>query len=115
MRRRGFTLVEVAVAVAVLATAGVALERLVARSIGTIDHDVARIRTLAIARLRLAEAAVVPPPPGRASWPEPGDFRTTREVAATAHPALRKVTIRVERAGGGDASELVELIYAPAS
>ena len=115
MRRRGFTLVEVAVAVAVLATAGVALERLIARSIGTIDRDVARARTLAVARVRLGEARIAPPSPGRTAWPEAGGLRTTRVVEATAHPALRKITIRVDGVRAGDGTELVELVYAPSS
>jgi prepilin-type N-terminal cleavage/methylation domain-containing protein len=112
MTRRGFTLVEVAVAVAVLATAGVALERLLARSLRTIDLDAHAARTLAAARTALAEAAIAPPPVGSASAVRDG-IRTTRVVTATRHPWLREVTVRTETADGAARSELVEIVYAP--
>jgi prepilin-type N-terminal cleavage/methylation domain-containing protein len=114
MRRRGFTLVEVAVAVAILATAGVALQRLVGGSVRAIAEDAGRARTLIVARERLAEAALRPPPVGRATWVEPDGTRTTRVVEPTAHPWLRAVRVTSEDPRGHDRSELVELIYAPA-
>ena len=114
MKRRGFTLIEVAVAVAVLATAGVALQRLVAQSLTTIDDDAGRARTLIVARTALAEAVLQPPPPGDTRWTDADGLRTTRIVTTTAHPWLREVRVRAERPGGRDASELVELVYAPA-
>ncbi len=113
MRRRGFTLIEVVVAVAVLAMAGVALERLAAQSLGTIARDAARTRTLMAARARLADAALRPPAPGTETWTEPDGIRTTRVVSRTAHPRLREVRVRAERADGREPSELVELVYAP--
>ena len=113
MTRRGFTLVEVAVAVAVLATAGVALQRLVTTSVRTIGDDAGHARTLVVARERLAEAALRPPPLGHATWVD-GDVRTTRIVEATAHPWLRAVRVVAEDADGHDRTELVELVYAPA-
>ena len=113
MSRRGFTLVEVVIAAAVLATAGVALQRLVAGSVRTIASDANRARTLLVARERLAEAALRPPPLGRAEWLEPGGIRTTRTVEPTAHPWLRSVRVRAEDARGHDGSELTELVYAP--
>lgn len=112
--RRGFTLLEVAVAVAVLATAGVALERLVVQSVRTVDADAMRARTLLAARARLAEAALTPPPAGVATWTEPDGVRTTRTVSATAHPALREVRVRADDGAGRAVSEVVELVYAPA-
>jgi len=114
VRRGGFTLIEVAVAVAVLATAGVALERLAVRSLATIDDDAGRARTLLAARAGLADAALRPPPPGESEWTDADGIRATRTVTPTAHPWLREVRIRAERAEGRDASELVELVYAPA-
>jgi len=113
MRRRGFTLIEVVVAVAVLATAGVALQRLVTTSVRTIAAGAARAHTLVVARERLAEATLRPPPFGRAQWIEPDGLRTTRIVEASAHPWLRTVTVRTEDARGRDGSELMELVYAP--
>jgi prepilin-type N-terminal cleavage/methylation domain-containing protein len=114
MRRRGFTLLEVAVAVAVLGIAGVALQRLAVRSLGTIERDATRARTLLAARTRLAEAALRPPAPGTESRTEPDGIRTTCVVTRTAHPRLREVRVRAERANGHEAIELVELVYAPA-
>ena len=112
MSRRGFTLIEVAVAVGVLAMVGVALQRLAVQSLGTIERDAARARTLVAARARLAEAALVPPAPGTETWTDVDGIRTTRVVTRTAHPRLREVRVRAELAGGREASELVELVYA---
>ena len=112
--KRGFTLVEVAVAVAVLASAGVALQRLAARSVRTIDDDARRARTLLVAQARLADAAVVPPPPGRTAWTDADGLDVVRDVSPTDHPALVLVHVRVTAPDGGDASDLVELVYAPA-
>jgi prepilin-type N-terminal cleavage/methylation domain-containing protein len=114
MRRRGFTLVEVAVAVAVLAGSGVAFQRLLVQSLRTIDADVARARTLAAARARLAEAVAQAPAPGHTTWTEADGVRTTRVVEATAHPSLLRIEVRAETARAGESSELVELVYAPA-
>jgi prepilin-type N-terminal cleavage/methylation domain-containing protein len=113
MSTRGFTLVEVAVAVAVLAGAGVAVQRLAVSSVRTIAEDAGRARTLVVARERLAEAALRPPPFGRVAWAEVDGLRTTRTVEPTAHPWLRTVRVRTVDAHGRDASELTELVYAP--
>ena len=113
MRRRGFTLIEVAVATAVLAVAGVALQRLAVRSLGTLDENAARAGWLVVARMRLAEAALSPPPPGIETLPEDAGGRTIRTVRTTAHRALREVHVRSEGPGGRDAAELVELVYVP--
>lgn len=115
MTRRAFTLVEVAVATAVLAGAGVAVQRLVAQSLRAVDTDLARARTLAAARTRLAETRLRPPAPGRDARVDADGIRTTRAVEATAHPALLRVVVHAETGRAGEASELVELVYAPES
>ena len=112
-RRRGFTLIEVVVAMAVFAIAGVTVQRLVALSVRTIGDSAGRARTLVVARERLAEAALQPPAFGRTEWVEPDGGRTTRIVEPSMHPSLRTVRVRSENAYGRDASELVELVYAP--
>jgi prepilin-type N-terminal cleavage/methylation domain-containing protein len=109
-RRRGFTLVEAVVATAVLATAGVALERLIARSVDTLDHDARRARTLVAARALLAETTLHPAP-GRAAG-ERDELRWERVVEPTPHPRLLEVRVRVAWRDGGDAAELVEVVYA---
>jgi len=103
----------VAVAVAILATAGVALQRLLARSLRTIDLDARAARTLVVARIALAEAALAPPALG-VTTDARGGVRTTRTVAPTMHPWLREVTVRAESPDGAARSELTEIVYAPA-
>src|SRR5262245_8608814 len=106
MRRRGFTLIAVAVAVAVLATAGVALQRLAAQSLRTIDDDAARARTLVAARAALADAGLHPLQPGESTATTVDGIRTTRVVTRTPHPSLLEVRVRAERADGRDPSEI---------
>ena len=113
MTARGFTLIEVVVATAVVATAGLALQSLIVRSLGTIDRDVRRAETLGVARSLLAESLLGPPATGSASGTLPNGLRFTRTVIPTRHPALHEVRIHVERTDHADASDLVELRYAP--
>jgi general secretion pathway protein I len=113
--RRGLTLLEVAVALAVLAIGIVALERLLGRSVATIADDARLTRAMLAARTLLAEAALAAPEPGFAEGERDG-LRFAREVRPTPHPALREVRVRV---GDGPrdraACELVEVIRVPAS
>lgn len=106
--RRGLTLLEVVVATAVLSIGVVALQRLLAGSVATLADDARLTRAMLAARALLAEAALVPPPPGVVEGALDG-VPFTREVRATPHPALREVRVRV---GDGDrtACELVEVI-----
>ena len=110
-RRRGFTLVEVLVAIAILATAVVALERLAVRSLAHLAADAELTRAMLLARRVLADAAVAAPEPGWIDTEREG-FHVERDVRRTAHPALREVHVRV--AGpGGDGCELVEVVRVP--
>lgn len=97
---RGFTLVEVLVALAILAIALAAASRSVALSTdSTTDH---KLRVLAgfVAENRMSELAA------RRAWPGIGvseglesqagiDFRWRAEVLNTPHPWLRRVEIQV--------------------
>ena len=114
-RRRGLTLLEVVVAIAVLSIGMVALQRLLGRSVATIADDVRLTRAMLAARALLAEAALAPPEPGFDEG-ERGGLRFTREVRPTPHPALREVRVRVgEGPRDPAACELVEVIRVPAS
>jgi type II secretion system protein I len=118
--RRGMTLLEVLVAVAVLATGVVGAERLLARSVSAVATDASLTRAMLLARALLAEAELAPPETGH----QTGDlgaqggagFRFERDVTATPHPGLREVRVRVAPvAGEGVPCELVELIRVPPS
>lgn len=117
MRRpRGSTLLEVLVALVVLAVGVTACQQLVVRSLGTVATDADLTRAMLLARAVLAEAEVSPPPFGHVAGPlapPNDDLLWERDVAATAHPALREVRVRVHRAGTAGA-ELLEVIRVPA-
>jgi general secretion pathway protein I len=120
-RARGMTLLEVLVALAVLATGLVALERLLVRSTAGVATDRRLTRTLLAARAVLADAAVAVPPLGHAEGaldgrgPGGAGLRFARDVTATPHPGLRQVRVRVWwEHGTPDACELLEVIRVPA-
>jgi general secretion pathway protein I len=114
MSRRGFTLVEVLVALSVLAVGVTAVQRLTARSIATVDADARASRAMLLARTLLAEAVLTPPEPGHAAGERDGGLHFERDVARTPHPALREVRVRVSWRDGS-ACELVELVRVPTS
>jgi general secretion pathway protein I len=93
--RGGFTLLEVLVAVVVLAVAIGALQRLITRSVDTFGADVVATRAMLLAQGLLAEAASAPPAPGRIEGTREG-LRFEREVVPGPHPSLRQVRVRVE-------------------
>ena len=112
---RGMTLLEVLVAVVVLATGIVALQKLVVRSTAGIASDVQLTRSMLRARALLADAEVQVPSVGHVEGAVPGetDLRWERDVSDTPHRSLRQVRVRVAGADGHDAAELVELIRVP--
>jgi len=107
---RGLTLLEVVVAVAVLALGVVSLQRLIGRSVATIADDTRLTRAMLAARAVLAETALATPEPGHVTGERDG-LRFERDVRPTPHPALREVRVRV---GDGPrdrgACELVEVM-----
>jgi prepilin-type N-terminal cleavage/methylation domain-containing protein len=112
MRRatRGFGLLEVMVAVVVLAVGVAAVQRVVAASVAAVTDDGRTTRALLVARTVLAEAGLAAPPLGVDGGARDG-LAWTRRVLPTPHAALREVRVRVtETAGGPALVELVELI-----
>lgn len=114
-RTRAFTLVEVLVAVAMLAAGTAAVHRLVRGGVAAIDRDAAYTTALFAAIDALAEARLDPPAPGDDERPAPGGGRLERRVRATLHPSLLEVRVRVTPPGGDAGIELVEIVRAPRS
>jgi len=108
MKRAGFTLLEVLVAIAVLAIGVAALQRLLVRSIASVAQDAQVTRAMFVARGLLAEAAAAPPDLGLAAGVR-ADLGWEREVTAAGHPALREVRVRV-RWDDGPGVQLVEVV-----
>lgn len=98
--RRGFTLVEVLVALAIVSIALMAALRAAGQGSGSVDELRARLLAGWVAENRLAEhrALAAWPPLGlqRGSTREGGlDFAWREEVVATPNAAFRRVEIRV--------------------
>lgn len=110
--RRGLTLLEVLVALAVLAVGVTALQRLLARSLATVAADGEVSRALVVGRALLADAALAVPAPGHTTGMRGGQ-PFEREVLRTPHPALREVRVRVAAGAGGRTIELVEVLRVP--
>jgi type II secretion system protein I len=114
-RCRGVTLLEVLVALAVLATGVVAVQRLASGSVAAVARDRELTRAMLLARSLLADAALAPPALGHSEGEAAPGFRFVRAVTRTPHPGLREVRLRVVPAGReAAAAELVELLRVPA-
>ena len=110
----GMSLLEVLVALAILATGVTALQRLLVQSVGAVNANAERTRAMLAARTLLAEAELVPHPPGRPAGDlGAGGLHFERDVRATAHPRLHEVRVRVTSERDQAGCELVELIRVP--
>ena len=114
MRARGFTLLEVLVALAVVGTGLTAMARLTAASVATLDTEMRRAQALLAARAMLADATLAPPPLGRRDGVRTDGVRWEETVEPTPHPRLRTVRVRVF-ATPDTPIELVEVVRVPAS
>jgi type II secretion system protein I len=113
-RPAGFTLLEVLVAVALLAGGTTALLRVAGTSTDRLAIESRRARALLAAQALLADAELAPPPLGRREGVRSDGFAWTTVVEATPHPRLRQVTVRV-MAEPERAIELVEVVRVPPS
>ena len=118
MSSRGFTMVEVLVALAVLAIALGAAMR--AGELGVVGFDQTRQRMMAdwVASDRMAELRA------RRSWPEPGvsegnaeqngqQFHWQQKVAPTPNFQFRRLAIKVVDKDGGVLGEIVGMLWQP--
>src|SRR5262245_31665953 len=112
-RSGGFGLLEVLVALVVVAVGVTALQRLVSRSVATLGEDARLTRAMLAAQGLLADAALAPPEPGRTDGSTPEGLRFERDVARAPHPALREVRVRVWPDAGAAPCELWEVIRVP--
>jgi prepilin-type N-terminal cleavage/methylation domain-containing protein len=112
-RRSGFGLLEVLVALVVVAIGVTGLQRLVTRSVATLGEDLRLTRAMLEAQSLLADAALAPPEPGHSSGATPGGLRFERDVERAPHPALRQVRVRVWPDAGAAPCELWEVIRVP--
>src|SRR5262249_29884780 len=110
---RGLGLLEVLVALVILAVGVTALQRLVTRSVGTLGEDMRLTHAMLAAQMMLTEAALAPPEPGETSGSTPDGLRFERAVARTPQPALREIRVRVWPAAGWAPCELLEVVHVP--
>lgn len=113
-RPHGFTLLEVLVALTVLATALTALVRLVGTSARTLGDDARHARAVLAARALLAEAELSPPAIGHREGERSDGLHWEEDVTPTPHPRLRQVAVRVFPTRDR-AVTVVEVVRVPAS
>ena len=113
-RRAGFTLLEVLVAIALLASGLTALLRLASTSTNDLAVESQRTRALLAAQALLAEAELSPPALGNQDGVRSDGMRWESTVAPTPHPRLRQVQIRVFSTPDRPV-ELLEVVRVPPS
>jgi prepilin-type N-terminal cleavage/methylation domain-containing protein len=115
VRRSGFTLLEVLVALALVAAGVAAVHRLVRGGASAVGDDAAYTTALFLAIDELARTRLDPPPPGDEETTAHGGLRLERRIRPTLHPALLEIRVRVTPPGAVAGIELVEIVRAPLS
>src|SRR5262249_35100020 len=111
--RAGFGLLETLIAVAVVASGVVAVQRLVARSVATLGEDLRMTRGMLSAQTLLADAPLAPPQPGHTSGSTPESLRFERAVARPPPPAPPEGRVRGWPDDGAAPCELWEVVHVP--
>ena len=111
--RRAFTLLEVLVALVLVAGVATAVLRIVRTGVRAAQADAVSTAALFAAMDELARVRLHPPPPGEETTTLDGGLRLERRVRPTLHPSLLEVRIRVAPAGSAGGVELVEILRAP--
>lgn len=111
MNERGFTLIEMLVALAVIAVAALTLVRLDAFAIRSASDLDARTVAQIVAQNEAVAIQTDPAPPSIGTSSSQADnagqrFRIDRQVAATADAALLRIDLRVTPLGGGSPAAL---------
>jgi Tfp pilus assembly protein PilV len=112
------TLLEVLVALVVLAVGVGAMQRLLITGVGAVGDAARLTEAMLAARALLADAEADPPPLGHVEGEVAGSagLRFTRDTTATPHAALRQVRVRVGRTDDdGEGCELIEVVRVPAA
>jgi type II secretion system protein I len=111
--RRGLTLLEALVALALVAAGTAAALRLVRTGVDAVAGEGAYTSALFLAMDELARARLDPPPRGDRETAPAGGPRLERHVRATADPSLLEVRVRVTPPGASAGVELVEIVRGP--
>lgn len=114
-RSRGLTLLEVLVAVGLIAGGGLATMRLVRMAVRTAAAEDVQTSALFAVMDELARVRLHPPAPGETTRRLADGLTLERRVRATLHPTLLEVRVRAIPPGATTGIEIVEIVRAAVS